>query len=184
MSIEKDLSRIATALETIAGKLDHIGQAVDVKKPQTPVVGTATAPVSSTVTSANVTASQAPEAPKQPPVTPPSPEPVAGGASTPVTTAPVAVVPPSPPAEPATLAPTTQPTISSLAVAASVPTPSVVMTPEQLNEALVAEFQRLGSREPIDTVMRAAPFNAQSITDLSAEQYAPLIAAVQAVAKV
>lgn len=155
MSIEKDLTRIADALEALVGKLDHIGQA------------TASASV--------------PEAPKQP-VTPPPPEVVAGGASTPVTTAPIAAVPPAPPAAPATPAPTTASPPPTPAVPAQVtPPPVATMTPEDLNKALVAEFQRLGSREPIDTVMRAAPFNAQSITDLTPEQYAPLIAAVQAV---
>jgi len=160
MSIEKNIERIADALEALVGKLDHIGQAVDQAEADKIV--------------------EAPPAPKQP-STPQPPEAVAGGASTQATTAPSATVPPSPPAEPVTPAPTTQPPVNTPAATAQVTPPSVAMTPEDLNKALVAEFHRLGSREPIDAVMRAAPFNAQSITDLSAEQYAPLIAAVKAV---
>ena len=164
MSIEKNIERIADALEALVHKLDHIGQAVNQAE-------------------ADSIVEQVQTAPKQP-VTPPPVESVAGGTSTPVTTAPGAAVPPSPPAEPVTPAPTTPPPVSTPAATAQVTPPPAVMTPEDLNKALVAEFQRLGSREPIDAVMRAAPFNAQSITDLSVEQYAPLIAAVKAVAKV
>lgn len=95
-------------------------------------------------------------------------------------TAPVTPVP-KPPVEQDTPVPTA-PVVAPTPVVAPPPTtPVASMTPEDLNKALITEFQRLGSRDPIDVVMRAAPFNAQSITDLTPEQYAPLIAAVQAV---
>lgn len=158
MSIEKDLTRIADALEGILSKLDHVGQAVDATVPQ------------------------APEAPKQPAAVPPPPVSAAASSSTPVTTAPAAVPPPPVEAQQVTPAPTTPPPVSTPAAPpVTTPPPVATMTPEQLNVALVAEFNRLGSREPIDTVMRAEPFNAQSIHDLAPEQYAALIDAVKAV---
>ena len=52
------------------------------------------------------------------------------------------------------------------------------MTPEELNTALVAEFQRLGSREGIDGVM--AEMGVTSITDLAADQYPVLLDKVKA----
>jgi hypothetical protein len=52
------------------------------------------------------------------------------------------------------------------------------MTPQQLNEVLVEEFKRLGSREPIDNVLRE--HGVQSISDLDASQYDAVVAAVKA----
>lgn len=53
------------------------------------------------------------------------------------------------------------------------------MTVEELNEALVNEFNRIGSREPIDKVLREQ-YEVASITDLKEEQYQGLIDAVKA----
>ena len=115
------------------------------------------------------------EVPKQPV----APAPVAVVSSTPVTPAPVVAAPPVAPVAPATPAPIQQaPVVTPAAVGPSV---AGALSPEELNAALVAEFTRLGSREPIDAVMRAAPFNAQSITDLTPEQYLPLINAIRTV---
>ena len=47
-----------------------------------------------------------------------------------------------------------------------------------MNDMLVAEFKRLGSRAPIDEVLKT--FGAVSITDLKPEQYDAVIAAVKA----
>lgn len=59
------------------------------------------------------------------------------------------------------------------------PAPAPVMTPEELNKALVVEFQRLGGRDAIDAVIRE--LGATTITDLPAEQYQSLLAKVQAI---
>ena len=65
------------------------------------------------------------------------------------------------------------------APAAPAPAPAAPqMTPEELNTALVAEFQRLGSREGIDGVM--AEMGVTSITDLAADQYPVLLDKVKA----
>ena len=63
--------------------------------------------------------------------------------------------------------------------AATPPPPAASMTPEQLNAALVEQFKRLGSREPIDAVLR--DHGVQSITDLDPTQYQSVIDAVKAV---
>ena len=159
MSIEKDLGRIATALEGILAKLDHIGTAVSQEQADTIV--------------------EAPkEAPKQ---TPPSPAPAADGPSTQATTAPAAEVPPPPPVEQATVAPTTSSeTVIPAAPAQDTPPPVVSMTADELNTALVAVFKRLGKRDPIDAVLRE--FGVQSITDLKEDQYAAVINKVKAIA--
>lgn len=120
MSIEKNLERIADALERLAAQKEV---AVNVLENAAPVAET-----------------------------PPAPP------SEPQTTAPVPETPPAPPVE----TPVAQPT----------------MTPEELNNALVVEFQRLGGRDKIDAAIRE--LGATSITDLSADQYAPLLAKVQA----
>lgn len=52
-------------------------------------------------------------------------------------------------------------------------------TKEELNAELVKEFQRLGDRGPIDTVLREK-FNTTSITTLDPSQYDDLLAAVRA----
>jgi len=54
------------------------------------------------------------------------------------------------------------------------------MTPEELNDALVAEFNRLGERrEFIDEAFKK--FNATSVSDLDPAHYADVVAAVKAV---
>ncbi len=58
------------------------------------------------------------------------------------------------------------------------PAVEVTMTPDELNAALVIEFGRLGSRNPIDTVMRE--MGVGSIHDLKPEQYSVLIEKVKA----
>ena len=58
---------------------------------------------------------------------------------------------------------------------------AAVMTVEELNAGLVIEYKRLGSREKITAIMGAAPYNAVSITNLTPDQFAPLLAAIQAV---
>ena len=106
------------------------------------------------------TAPQAPVAPAQPaapqaPVAPAQP----AAAPTPPVAAPAQPVPAAPQAPVAPTAPS--------------------MTPEELNNALVVEFQRLGGREAIDAAIRE--LGATTITDLPAEQYQPLLAKVQAI---
>lgn len=51
------------------------------------------------------------------------------------------------------------------------------MTPEELNNALVVEFRRLGSREGIDQAM--SEFGVTSVNDLKPEQYGELLAKVK-----
>jgi hypothetical protein len=53
------------------------------------------------------------------------------------------------------------------------------MTPEELNNALVVEFRRLGSREGIDQAM--AELGVTSVNDLKPEQFSVLLAAVQGI---
>lgn len=95
---------------------------------------------------------------------------VAAG-TTPTTAATDVPKPESTATPPVAPAPTTVPT-------APVATPSATMTPEQLNEALVAEFNRLGSRDGIDAAIKA--MGANGIGDLKPEQYAQLVATVKA----
>lgn len=54
----------------------------------------------------------------------------------------------------------------------------VTMTAEELNSALVTEFNRLGSRDPIMKVM--SEYGVGSVNDLAVNQYAPVLAAVKA----
>ena len=124
MPIEKDLKRIADALETLVAQ----GKMVD--KPDKAIPKTAT----------EVTTSA--------PVVPPAPAEVV----------PTAVVPPAPAAPAA---------------------PAAALTPEALNEILVAEFKRIGDRKPIDDAM--ALLGVISVTDLPAEKQQELIAAVRAI---
>ena len=153
MSIEQNLERIAAEAEKTNTLLTALLNKFD-------HIGQATT-------------TAAPDAPKQ------VPAPAVAGASTQATTAPVAEVPPSPPAQQATPAPTTTPPVNTPAAAATAPTPPAAMTPEELNYALVVEFQRLGGRDAIDAALRE--FGATTITDLPAEQYQSLLAKVQAI---
>lgn len=86
-----------------------------------------------------------------------------------VPSAPVTVTTPHIPAAPA--APTTTAEVA-------VPPVEVTMTPEELNAALVVEFGRLKSRDPIDAVMRE--MSVSSIHDLKPEQYDELLTKVRA----
>lgn len=92
------------------------------------------------------------------PVAPAPQQPVAPQAPAPVPPAPVAEKPVAPQA-PAPAAPS--------------------MTPEELNNALVVEFRRLGSREAIDNAM--AELGVTSVNDLKPEQYNVLLTKVQGI---
>lgn len=104
-------------------------------------------------------APQAPVAPTPPVAEQPAPTPPA---------APQAPAAPAAPAQPAT-AP----------VAPAAPAAAPAMTPEELNNALVVEFQRLSGRDQIDAAIRE--LGATTITDLPAEHYQSLLAKVQAI---
>lgn len=168
MSIENDLKRMADANEVIAAKLTvlcehmvHIGRAVEGVKCGQGQPGTD-----------DTTSAQAPA-----PVAP-----VAGTVEQPATntvpTPPVAV-PPAPTAADAASTPS-QPAAPA-PIATPVTAAPQITTPEQLNTALVEEFKRLGSREPIDAVMKAEPFAVNGISDLAVEQYDALVAAIKAI---
>ena len=83
-------------------------------------------------------------------------------ADTPVTEPPKAETAPPPPAkkEPVTEAPPAPPVTNE---------PAPTLSPSEMNAKLVAEVNRLGSREPIDNVLKE--FGALKITDLKPEQY-------------
>lgn len=91
-----------------------------------------------------------------------------------------AVSAPTPPAPPTQGASETVPTTPPAPPAPATDVPAI-STPEELNAALVEQFKRLGSRDPIDQIMRAEPFCAQGLGDLTVEQYGPLIEAVKKV---
>ena len=94
------------------------------------------------------------------PVAPAPQQPVAPQAPAPAPQAPVAEKPVAPaPQAPAPVAPS--------------------MTPEELNNALVVEFRRLGSREAIDNAM--AELGVTSVNDLKPEQYNVLLTKVQGI---
>ena len=84
---------------------------------------------------------------------------------------------PETPAAPA--APSAPETPAAPAAPSAPETPAAPMTPQQLNDVLVTEFKRLGSREPIDKVLH--DHGVQSISDLDTSQYQSVIAAVKAV---
>lgn len=142
MSIEKNIERIATALERIAGAMEHQKPvAEEVSKPEP-------APVKD-----------------DKPATPPAPKQTEAAA-------------PPPPAGKQESAPSTVPPAPT--TPASVSTGEPDMTPQELNNALVTEFKRLGNnREPIDKVM-VEQFGVQSISNLPADKRRDLLAAVQA----
>lgn len=91
---------------------------------------------------------------------------------------PAAPTAPQAPAAPAATTPPAPPVAEQPAATPPAPT-APTMTPEELNNALVVEFQRLGGREAIDAAIRE--LGAVTITDLPAEQYQPLLAKVQAI---
>ena len=82
--------------------------------------------------------------------------------------------PPAPVVEKPAPAPTPAPK-----PAAPAPTPAATMTPEELNNALVVEFRRLGSREAIDNAMDE--LGVTSVNDLKPEQYNVLLTKVQGI---
>lgn len=65
------------------------------------------------------------------------------------------------------------------APSAEQPAAPAAMTPQELNDALVAEFRRLGNREGIDKAM--ADLGVTSVNQLQPEQYQPLVDAVRAI---
>lgn len=98
----------------------------------------------------------------------PTPAPVAPMSSPTVAPAPMAPAPaPAAVAQPAAVA------------AAPVQQSLVALSPEQMNEALVAEFQRVGDRTPIDAAMTA--LGVTSVNDLPADKQQELLAAVRAI---
>ena len=110
----------------------------------------------------------------------------------PAPSTPEVVVPPvaPSPAPVSTPAPVTDATVTTTHTEAPTPPPAVEVPPappvaeapalskDELNEALVKEFHRLGSRDPIDTVMKK--FGVMSLHDLDAKHYATLLKEVQA----
>jgi len=135
MSIEKNIERIANALEKLVNQNEtENGIAPDVTAP---VEAPAPAPAANT--------------PKMP--APPAPTPVAPAA-------------PESSATPSTELPVVE---------------TEGMTPVELNEALVEEFNRLGRREPIDKALKK--FGVSSINELDPSHYADVIAAVKKVKK-
>jgi len=104
-------------------------------------------------------------------------EPVQVSTPAPVTPAPV-TPPPTPVTPPPTpVAPVTPPPVQP-APTTVVPVPVVEMTPEELNAALVIEYNRLKSRDPIVAAM--SELGATSIYDLKPEQYSELLSKVRA----
>lgn len=75
--------------------------------------------------------------------------------------------------------PVQPPTPTEAPKPAPVAVPPASMTPEELNAALVVQFNRLGGREGIDQEM--AKIGASSVNQLTSEQYQPLLDAVQAI---
>jgi len=53
------------------------------------------------------------------------------------------------------------------------------MTAVQLNDLMIQEYQRLGSREPIDAVLRQ--FNVTGINDLDPSKYQEVIDTLKAI---
>ena len=154
MTIENNLTRIADALEALVHKLDHIGCAV------TPAAPAPAAPAPA----APAPAAPAPAAPAPAAPAPAAPAPAAPAPAAPAPAAPAPAAPA--PAAPAPAAPAPVETVS-------------VMTPEQLNEELVVQYQRLGNnQEPIRNAMKE--MGVSSITDLKPEQYSELLDKVKA----
>jgi len=89
------------------------------------------------------------------------------------TLAPIVAVDPAPTEVNSQVAPPTT------AAAAATINPPATMSAEEMNTALVAEFSRLGSREPIDTAM--ATLGVTSVADLAADQQQALLTAVRAI---
>ena len=98
-----------------------------------------------------------------------APAPVAEKPAAPAPQQPVAPQAPVPPAP-----------VAEKPVAPQAPAPAAPsMTPEELNNALVVEFRRLGSREAIDQAM--AELGVTSVNDLKPEQYNVLLTKVQGI---
>jgi len=106
-----------------------------------------------------MTADKQPGEPKAPkPIAPPNATPAAA---------------PAAPQKPEAVSDTPEPK----PVAPAAPVPS--MTPEELNEAMIVEFRRLGKRDPIDTVL--AQFGVSGVTQLEPAQYQPVLDAIKAI---
>jgi hypothetical protein len=152
MSLENNLKRIADSLELIATSLDNLS------------AGALAAPApNGTYVNENgdncskVDATNTPGA---------APAPPAGQEASTAATSTGAQTAPPPPAQEASAAP------AALEVTA-------ILSAEEMNNALVAEFKRLGSREPIDQAM--ANLGVSSVVDLPADKQQELLAAVRAI---
>lgn len=86
--------------------------------------------------------------------------------------APAAPVPPSAPAPP-----TAAPAPPAPAAVPAQATAGAVLSDEDMNKALVAEFKRIGSREPIDKVM--TEMKTSGVSGLTAEQQQELLVKVR-----
>jgi hypothetical protein len=166
--IEDNLKRIADALEVLVYKLDHIGCAVTTAKKSEPV-----APVISQPTQ-DLTPAPAAPAPAAPAPAAPAPAAPAPAAPAPAAPAPAA---PAPAAPPTPVAPVTPPPVQPAPTTVA-PAPVVNMTAEALNAALIVEYQRLKSRDPI--IAALAEMKATAISEIKPEQYAELLAKVRA----
>ena len=147
--LEKNIERIADALEIIAGVMDDKAEnsyaaGVPLKKEKVevpaPVAEVIAEMAEKPITAPEVIAAQEAAVPTPPP-------------------APVTTVPP--PVEPLPEAPTVQ------------------MTLEELNQGLVTEFHRLGSRDMIDATIKG--FGVGSANELAPDSYAEVLRDVQAI---
>lgn len=159
MSLENNLERIATALETIAGYLvsqsANSGGEVAEKKTRTPRGDKQTVQVTGDAPPVQAAPTLVAETLVQPLVTPP-----------PVAAAPVDIVV-APPVPVVQSAPVVQ---------------APTMTAAELNDALVIEYQRLGNNR--DAIMEEmGKFGVSSVNDLAVDKYQPLLNAVKARAK-
>ena len=101
------------------------------------------------------------------PVAAPAVAPPIQPVATPVPTSPVN-------AAPVPVATPTQPTIAPTVA----PAPVTVMSAEEMNAALVAEFKRLGGREQIDATLTS--FGITSVNDCPAEKQQEVLTAIRA----
>ncbi len=93
----------------------------------------------------------------------------------------IATAPPPPAPTPPTAPPPTPPTAPA-AAAPDTGVPAAPTTPEQLNDILVAEFQRLGDRAPIDAALKE--LGVTSASDVPIIKYQELINKVKSIVKV
>ncbi|MDC0600093.1 hypothetical protein OAO65_02165 [Flavobacteriales bacterium] len=96
----------------------------------------------------------------------------------PVVEAPTPSVPPASAGAASSPAPVVTPPPAPVVTPPPVVEPVVVMTPEELNAAVLVEFNRLGTQDGIRAVM--AEMGVSGLTDLNPDQYAELLAKVRA----